>query len=400
MIDSSFQSTRTPEKVSELYAAGHWRTEFATDYLDRWASEDSEKVAVYDGAVRLTWKDLQERSCALAGVFRELGLNQGDRVAVQLPNWHEFAVSYLALARMRAVMVPIMPVYRQREVNHVLSHAGAKAYLYSPVFRNFDYRQMARDLASSIPSLEHRIAVRSSTPCESEELSFEALIARGEGRWVPEDFERSDPDDHHLIVFTSGTESKAKGCLHTWNSYSYTPHNQTELYEFGRNDIELCVSPITHTTGLASGLLKPLVSGGALCLLDVWDPKVALGLIEEFGCTQTTGATPFLSSLIDAAREIGSSAESLKVFICGGAPVPAVLVRDASRILSGCRVCNAYGQSEALLITAISVHDDEEHTRPRPMASRSRVSRSPQSTPTATSLRRERKASWPIRARD
>jgi acyl-CoA synthetase (AMP-forming)/AMP-acid ligase II len=146
--------------------------------------------------------------------------------------------------------------------------------------------------------------------------------------------------------------------LHTWNSYAFTPRTQCRIYDFGTNDIELVVSPITHTTGLAGGLLKPLVGGGAVCLMDVWEPQRAVDLIDQIGCTQVTGATPFLALLLETVRARPGSGKALRDFICGGAPVPATLVREAADAI-GCRVFAAYGQSEVLLLTSTTVDDDE-----------------------------------------
>jgi cyclohexanecarboxylate-CoA ligase/acyl-CoA synthetase len=356
--DLTVSSAVAPERVAALYAEGYWRDEFVTEILDRWVEADPDRVFLHDGAARLTWSELSDRSLSMAASLRELGLAAGDRVAVQLPNWHEFAIGYLALARLGAVMVPIMPVYREHEVRHVLTHAGARAYVFAPAFRGFDYRGMAASLADELPGLR-RIAVRGAGTAPGE-LRWEDLEAQGVGARA-HDFPRPSPDEPHLLVFTSGTESKAKGCLHSWNTYQFTPTVQGRLYDFGRDDVELVVSPVTHTTGLAAGLLKPLIAGGSLCLMDVWEPDGAVELLDSVGCTQTTAATPFLTMLLDAVRARGGGGESLRVFVCGGAPVPSAVIVETSQLLPGCRVCTAYGQSELLLCTTVTVDDDEEH---------------------------------------
>ena len=100
------------------------------------------------------------------------------------------------------------------------------------------------------------------------------------------------------------------------------PRTQIELYHFGPDVCELTPSPITHTAGLAGGLLKPLLGGGRVCLMERWDPALALDLIDRHGCTQATGATAFVTGLLDAYDPTRHDASSLRYFICGGAPVP------------------------------------------------------------------------------
>ena len=87
-------------------------------------------------------------------------LGRGDRVAVQLPNWNEFIVTYVALARIGAVLVPTMPIYRHDEVRYVLQHSGAKAAVVAGQFRGFDYQDMLADIRDSAPGLAHVISVR------------------------------------------------------------------------------------------------------------------------------------------------------------------------------------------------------------------------------------------------
>jgi cyclohexanecarboxylate-CoA ligase/acyl-CoA synthetase len=361
MSDLTVAAVVPPERVAELYAKGYWREDFVTDALDRWVDAAPDRVFIYDGSFQLTWSAVRDQSLALACSLRELGIAPGDRVAVQLPNWHEFAVTYFALARLGAVMVPIMPIYREHEVTHVLTHAGAKAYVFTPAFRGLAYRTLATTLAVALPELL-RIAVRTDETDAGEHRFDDLLVRATAATPSPEDFHRPSPDAPHLLVFTSGTESKAKGCLHTWNTYQFTPTMQARLYAFGRDDIELVVSPVTHTTGLAAGLLKPLMAGGSICLMDIWDPAAAIELIDAVRCTHTTAATPFLTMLLDAARARGGGAESLRAFVCGGAPVPPAAIVETARVLPRCKVCTAYGQSELLLCTTVTVDDDPERT--------------------------------------
>jgi non-ribosomal peptide synthetase component E (peptide arylation enzyme) len=79
---------------------------------------------------------------------------------VQLPNWNEFVVVYVALARIGAVLVPTMPIYRHDEVLYVLRHSGAKVSVVAGEFRGFDYPDMIAEIRASAPELQHVISVR------------------------------------------------------------------------------------------------------------------------------------------------------------------------------------------------------------------------------------------------
>src|SRR5438270_622899 len=87
----------------------------------------------------------------------------------------------------------------------------------SPEFRRFDHAAMARDVAASSSSLLFGVVVRGE-PADGA-LSFAELVGADCDAGVLPGLPSAD--DPHLILYTSGTESRPKGCLHTWNSSSF-----------------------------------------------------------------------------------------------------------------------------------------------------------------------------------
>src|SRR5438874_5842489 len=81
-----------------------WRDDSAASLLDKWADLTPEHPFISDGTVELDYGNARGQAYRLGKRLRELGVNPGDRVAVQLPNWAEFVVAYLALARIGAVL--------------------------------------------------------------------------------------------------------------------------------------------------------------------------------------------------------------------------------------------------------------------------------------------------------
>lgn len=108
------QDVYDAETVAGFRAAGYWRDETLSASVDRLAGQD--RVLLTDGYSALTGAQLREQAYRLAAALRWLGVEAGDRVQVQLPNWNEFVVVYVALARIGAVLVPTMPIYRHDEV--------------------------------------------------------------------------------------------------------------------------------------------------------------------------------------------------------------------------------------------------------------------------------------------
>jgi acyl-CoA synthetase (AMP-forming)/AMP-acid ligase II len=349
--------------IAGFRAAGYWRDDSLSACVDQLAALQPDRILVTDGYGALTTAELREQAYRLAGALRGLGVQAGDRVQVQLPNWNEFIVSYVALARIGAVLVPTMPIYRHDEVRYVLQHSAAKVAIVPGEFRGFDYPQMLADIRAAVPGLAQVITVRGSQ--RPGVLRFEDLTA---GRGVPDEAELSQPpsaDAPHCVIYTSGTESRPKGCLHTLNTINFTVHALGgQVMAMGPDDVMFMPSPITHATGLAMGVIAPLILGAGIHLMDIWDAAAGLRQIAERQATMCMTATPFVQMTLDRlAADPGSAGQlaSLRCWACAGAPIPEVMLRGWSQQVPGCALLPVYGRSEGLLVTACSTGDSAEH---------------------------------------
>jgi acyl-CoA synthetase (AMP-forming)/AMP-acid ligase II len=350
----------SPEAIATFYERGYWQGATLSDVLDRRTEREPDRALIISEGEVLTNAEVREQAYRIAAGLRRLGVLSGDRVAVQLPSWPEYIAAYFGLSRLGAVLVPLMPIYRHKEVGYILEVTEASAYIGATADTRFDHLAMVRELRPGLPALRHVITVRTPGGPAVGELRLEDLAA---GSGLPTDGElgpRPHVDAGHIIGFTSGTESDPKGCYHTWNSYSFTPRMQVGLYGYGPDDIELVVSPPTHTAGLAAGVLKPLVGGGAMCLMSDWSPASALELITRHHITMATGATPFIAMLADAYDPAVHDASTFRLFFCGGAPVPASLITRARVALPNTTVLPVYGQTESLIVTTCRPDDGDE----------------------------------------
>ncbi|MHA6758269.1 AMP-binding protein [Streptacidiphilus sp. PAMC 29251] len=352
------QDRYSAETISAFRAQGYWRDDVLSGSIDRWAAERPDAVLLTDGYGSLTASQLQADAYRFAGALRGLGVGPGDRVQVQLPNWNEFVVAYVAIARIGAVLVPTMPIYRHDEVRHVLDHSGAKVSIVPGVFRGFDYAAMLDEIRPGCPGLGQVVTVRAEA--REGALRFEDLVA-GPVPTAEELGATPSADAPHCIIYTSGTESRPKGCLHTFNTLTFTVHALGEgVLGLGAEDVMFMPSPVTHATGLAMGVTAPLLLGSAIHLMDVWEPKSALDRIAEYQCTASMTATPFVQMAHDVILDSPASAGligTMRRWICAGAPIPEAMLRNWSEHVPGCTLLPVYGRSEGLLVTACSVDD-------------------------------------------
>jgi cyclohexanecarboxylate-CoA ligase/acyl-CoA synthetase len=361
-----------PATIARFRSAGFWRDEVLSASVDRLAAIQPDRVIVTDGYTALTAAQLRAQAYRLAAALAGLGVRAGDRVQVQLPNWNEFVVIYVALARIGAVLVPTMPIYRHDEVLYVLQHSGAKVSVVAGEFRGFDYPAMLADIRATAPDLQHVLTVRSDP--RPGTLRVEDLIA---GPAVPgasaPDAAAADStvlgpppsaDAPHCIIYTSGTESRPKGCLHTLNTIAFTVHALGgDVMAMGPGDVMFMPSPVTHATGLAMGVVAPLILGAGIHLMDVWDAEAALERIARYQCTLSMTATPFVQMILDRVLADPAAAvllATMRRWVCAGAPIPEVMLRGWSIHVPNGALLPVYGRSEGLLVTACSTGDSPE----------------------------------------
>jgi cyclohexanecarboxylate-CoA ligase/acyl-CoA synthetase len=335
---------------------GWWDDSTLPGFVDQWADQDPAHPYLSDGHSTYTYGEFRDAAWNLAVGLQQLGAGPGDRVAVQLPNWNEYFLVYAACARLGVVMIPVVPVYREGEVGFIVSNADAVGLVTTGEFRGFDAPAMAASIAETTPSLKFRIVVRGEANEGAHTL--DQLLA------TPHDASVLPPmpsaDDRHLILYSSGTESRPKGCLHTWNSSSFLPKQAVIALGMTRDDVMFMPSPVTHALGLTLGVMAPTVAGAAVHLLDVFDPAVALERIDEHGCTGTASPAPFIRMMLDALDPAEHDVSTLRTWLSAGAPIAGSLVAEAADRLAGCRVVSAYGSSEVMMATVCKPEDSVE----------------------------------------
>ncbi|WP_273735578.1 class I adenylate-forming enzyme family protein [Mycolicibacterium septicum] len=337
--------------------AGLWSEETFFDLIDHQAQLRPDKVFATDGSRALTFRGMRDSALQLAAGFRERGWRAGDTVAVQLPNWVEFIEVTMALSRLGVITVPIMPIYRADEVGYVLADADVRAVLTPGTFKKFDYFDMYRQLQAERPGLDIVVA-RPDTDAGITTLDAVRATATPNSADLPA---QRSPDEPFVIVYTSGTTSRPKGCVHTFNTYCSGARSLTTAFGYTETDVQFGPSPITHTTGLVTSVLLPLLNGAATHLVAEWEPERGLAEIAEHRCTQAVTATTFLQMLLGAYDPARHDASSLRVWTCAGAPIPAAVVQHATATLPDIKVLSLYGRSENLCTTTCSVIDAPIH---------------------------------------
>lgn len=363
-----FDAVLLPPRRAASVAQGFWFDRTINDDLDACVAAYPDKraltaIQVEGGAAVptttcFTYRELAAMADRVAVGLARLGVGRNDVVAMQLPNWWQFTVTYLACSRLGAVLNPLMHIFRERELSFMLRHGGAKLMIVPKTFRGFDYEQMLEGLKPSLPDLQQLVVVGGSGA-----NSYEALLSGPAWENEPDAAEiltrhRPGPDDITQLIYTSGTTGEPKGVMHSANTVMANIVPYAERLRLGADDVVLMASPMAHQTGFMYGLMMPIMLRASAVLQDLWEPKKAVELIRAEGASFTMASTPFLNDLARTVAETGQAVPTLKTFLCAGAPIPGPLVEQARSVL-GTKIVSAWGMTENGAVSLIELDDDD-----------------------------------------
>jgi cyclohexanecarboxylate-CoA ligase len=361
-----FDAILLPPRRAESIAKGWWFDRTINHELDACVAACPDRLAlsalrVESGEMRrFSYRELARLADRIAVGLTRLGVGRNDVVSMQLPNWWQFSLLYLACSRIGAVLNPLMHIFRERELSFMLKHGESKLLIVPKLFRGFDHEAMARALQPSLPHLQRIVVVGGDGPDD-----FDALLTTPEWEKAPDAREiltrhRPGPDDITQLIYTSGTTGEPKGVMHSANTVMANIVPYARRLKLGADDVVLMASPMAHQTGFMYGLMMPIMLRASVVLLDVWDPKQAVATIRAEGVTFTMASTPFLSDLTKTVQDSGLAVPSLRTFLCAGAPIPGPLVEQARKTL-GTKIVSAWGMTENGAVTLIELDDDDQH---------------------------------------
>jgi acyl-CoA synthetase (AMP-forming)/AMP-acid ligase II len=340
-----------PALAAAYRSSGSWDSTTVADKVLQWANDRPDATAIVDreGTGRHTFRQLADDGMRFAGFLDDHDVGPGDVVSVQLPNWYETVVVDVGTLLARAVLNPLLPGYREREIRHVLETAHTRVLVTPETYRGFWYKPM---VTSVIADTSHNAIHLMVTQDDPKAPVLGGCSAASNHVHIPPDASAVSE-----LIFTSGTEATPKGIMHTEETTNFSVRAAHAHLGIDDRDVVWMPSPIGHSTGFNYGVRFALYHGLKLVLQDVWDPELACRLIEQERCTYTLAATTFLSDLI--ARADSSDLSSLRYFGCGGAPVPPDLVRAArSKRID---VLRLYGSTEVLVGTWNQPGSSAEH---------------------------------------
>lgn len=336
-------------RKDEMKTKGFWRDETINDFfisaLHR--CPDKQAVVAYKNGIyepiRLTYRVLDKLVENIAQGLVNLGIKPSDVITFQLPNCWEFIAISLACARIGAVANPVMPIFRQHELNFILNFSESKIFIVAKEFRNHNYEKMAEGMLDKLPLLQNLIVIDGEGDNSFEKMLLTARAPSTETQSIA-------PDDVALLMYTSGTTGEPKGVMHTSNTLFSNLLAYIDVMELNDQDITLGASPMAHLTGYGYLAMIPIILSSTTVLMDVWNADKALQIIKDEGVTFSMASATFVADLCEAVDKGIAPAQTLTKFNCAGAPIPPILIERAYQLME-LTICSAWGMTECGAVT-------------------------------------------------
>jgi long-chain acyl-CoA synthetase len=320
--------------MSGSYAAKPWLAQYSPFVPRSMPPAERSLIDVFEQTARLrpdapalryfedttSFGRLDDLASRFASLLAKRGIGKGDRVAILTQNDPEFVIAQYGAWKRGAIVVPLNPMFKWKELEYHLSDSGARALVKLDELET--------------PPVEHTFTVGEFR----ERLGGEA----------PEDGAREPvtPDDIAYLVYTSGTTGPPKGAMCLHRNIAFNAEVYRTWMRIGPDDGLLGMAPLFHITGIVAGMALSALAGAPLILYHRFDAAETLRLVERWRPTMTVAAITAYIALMNHPDSATRDFRSMTKCYSGGAPVaPGVGARFQERL--GAYIHNIYGLTES-----------------------------------------------------
>jgi long-chain acyl-CoA synthetase len=320
--------------------------------FEKAAADHGERPAVRMDDLVMSYAELREAAASATALLSSLGVAPGDRVGIMLPNVPAFPVAYYGALGAGAIVVPMNPLLKSREVAYYLGDSGAKVLFAWHAAAGEAAKGAAEAGARVIEVTDPRLAgpLAGVDPAPASDRRGPVKGERGGGWGV------GDGEDA-VILYTSGTTGRPKGAELTHAGLARNAElTATTLLKSGSDDVVMGCLPLFHVFGLTCGLNATVMAGGTLTLLPRFDPGKALEIIERDKVTIFEGVPTMYAAMLHHAAE-RPDVSSLRLCVSGGAAMPVEILRGFEKAFD-CVILEGYGLSETSPVASFN-HPDK-----------------------------------------
>ena len=287
------------------------------------AGAEPHAPALADDAVALDNAAFADRVARAAALLDRLGVRAGDVVAIAMPNRVELIIALFAAWRLGAAATPVNAALTPTEMQYQVDDAGAK------------------------------VVIGDGLELDATVVDVDALAAEPSAYRAAADIR---PDSLALLIYTSGTTGKPKGVMLDHANIAAMCDMTRAGLGITAVDHSLLILPLFHVNGIVVGTLTPLLAGGRVTVAGRFSPKTFFGLVERIRPTYFSAVPAIYAMLTSMPEAETADTSSLRLVVCGAAPMPAELIARVEDVL-GVALVEGYGLSEGSCASTLNPFD-------------------------------------------
>ncbi len=335
------------QKDAELYNRRRWWLGLTWgDLLDRASDLYPGKEVLVDDTHRFTNAELRDKVDRLAVGLMRTGVKERDFVLLQLPNWHEFVISYFALQKIGAIVILLVARHGLAEINYLSSLTNPTTWILPEKYKSIEYLHLIESVTRSNDGLEKIILTRAGE--NHGFLSLENLIeeTRLDQTALEElALRRPDPMEVATVTPTGGTTGLPKAVPRIHNDFVANVEYHSRAWEITSNDVVLTVAPVSHGQGMLCGVGGAFFNFAKFVLTDSTTPENICRIVEREKVTAFPTVPAVVQRIVNLPDLATYNLSSLRKIYSGGAPSTPELVKSVYEKLN-CKFVNAYGSAE------------------------------------------------------
>jgi malonyl-CoA/methylmalonyl-CoA synthetase len=304
-------------------------------FESRFPADRGQPLLILESGRHLSYAAAEEGSARYASLLAGLGLQPGDRVAVQVEKSPEALLVYLACLRAGLVYLPLNNAYREGEIGHFLGDAEPRAVVAQPSSMPWLAPIAKKHGVTHVFDLDEHGAGTWADAAKGQPARFSTVMRKA--------------DDLAALLYTSGTTGRSKGAMITHGNLASNAIALHRAWGFGPEDVLVHMLPLFHVHGLFVACHCVLMNGTAMRFHAKFDAKRALADIRE--STVFMGVPTFYTRLLAEPGLDRAACARMRLFVSGSAPLLAETHVEFEK-RTGHRILERYGMTETGMLTS------------------------------------------------
>ena len=332
-------------------------------YVEKWAKETPAAVALVFGDERLSWQAFKAKMDCIARAFLDIGVQQGDRVALLSMARNEFLTTYMAANKVGAVWLGLNPKFTLDELRYQIGDCKPTVLIAVRSFMDRDLSQDISTLARQFPFIKKVLIIGEPFPGTEGFAEFVHQPRPSMAAGLEQRAGMGSGEDSALLMYTSGSTGRPKGVVHSHQSIIENLKVEIEEFQVHNNSRSLLHFPINHVAADVEIGFATVMAGGCNVMMDSFHPLESLAMIEQERVT-LVGQVPVMFLLqMQQAQFRETDFSSVELFVWAGAAAPKAMVDVLSGLCmkTGAGLVTGYGSTEVCgFITYTSRGIDED----------------------------------------